>query len=104
MESFYKTNHDFFNIVKNNDFDNSIFILYYELNYLGCVKNNEMNKRIEKLKNDFVKYKEYFDIHKNKTIKMMEDFLGLEEPQINIDDIYWDVKFRLKTYNELIEN
>jgi hypothetical protein len=104
MESFYKTNHDFFNIVKNNDFDNSIFILYYELNYLGCVKNNEMNKRIEKLKNDFVKYKEYFDIHKNKTIKMMEDFLGLEEPQINMDDIYWDVKFRLKTYNELIEN
>ena len=29
--------------------------------------------------------------------------LGLAEPETNLDDIYWDVKFRLKTYNEHIE-
>ena len=62
-----------------------------------------MTKKIEKLKNDFVKYKEYFEIHKDKTIRLIEEFLGLEEPQINTDDIYWDVKFRIKTYNEHIE-
>ena len=103
MESFYKTHTGFFNVFKNNDFDNSIFLLYYELNYLGNSKNKEMTKKIEKLKNDFVKYKEYFEIHKDKTIRLIEEFLGLEEPQINTDDIYWDVKFRIKTYNEHIE-
>ena len=103
MDAFYRTQTGFFNVMKNNDFDNSIFLLYYELNYLGYSKNIEMIKRIEKLKNDFVKYKDYFEIHKDKTIKIMEEFLGLEKPQLNIDDIYWDVKFRIKTYNEHIE-
>ena len=103
METFYKKHNDFFSVFKNNDSDNSIFLLYYELNFLGCTKNLEMKKRIDRLKNDFIKYKDYFEIHKNKTIKIMEDFIGLEEPQINMDDLYWDVKFRLKTYNEHIE-
>ena len=103
METFYKKHNDFFNVIKNNDFDNSIFLLYYELNFLGSSKNLEMKKRIDKLKNDFLNYKDYFEIHKNKTIKLMEDFIGLEEPQINMDDLYWDVKFRIKTYNEHIE-
>ena len=103
MKNFYKAHSKFFNVVKNNDFDNSIFLLYYELNYLGYAKNEEMRKRIEKLKNDFNKYKEYFEIHKNKIKKMMDDFIGLEEPHINTDDLYWDVKFRIKTYNEHIE-
>ena len=103
FETFYKKHNDFFNIVKNNDFDNSIFLLFYELNFLGSSKNFEMKKRLDKLKNDFLKYKDYFEIHKNKTIKLMEDFIGLEEPQINMDDLYWDVKFRIKTYNEHIE-
>ena len=103
METFYKNHNDFFNVVKNNDFDNSIFLLYYELNFLGSSKNFEMKKRMDKLKNDFLNYKDYFEIHKNKTIKLMEDFIGLEEPQINMDDLYWDVKFRIKTYNEHIE-
>ena len=103
MSNFYKKNNIFFNVYKNNDFDNSVFILYYELNYLGFIKNKEMIKRVEKLKNDFVKYKESFETHKKHTIQTMQDFLGLAEPQTNLDDIYWDVKFRLKTYNEHIE-
>ena len=103
MSNFYKNNNVFFNVYKNNDFDNSIFLLYYELNYLGFIENKEMIKRIDKLKNDFVKYKESFETHKKQTIQTMEDFLGLAEPQTNLDDIYWDVKFRLKTYNEHIE-
>ena len=103
MEKFYKTQTNFFNVVKNNDLDNSIFLLYYELNYMGYSKNNELIQKIEKLKNDFVKYKEHFDIHKNKTIQTLEEFLGLEEPTTNTDDLYWDIKFRIKTYNELIE-
>ena len=103
MEKFYQNNKGFFNVIKNNDFDNSIFLLFYELNFLGYTKNSEMIKRIEKLRSDFVKYKEYFEIHKEKIIKMMEDFIGLENPQMNMDDLYWDVKFRIKTYNEMIE-
>ena len=103
MSNFYKNNNVFFNVYKNNDLDNSVFLLYYELNYLGFIKNKEMIKRVEKLKNDFVKYKESFETHKKHTIQTMHDFLGLAEPQTNLDDIYWDVKFRLKTYNEHIE-
>ena len=103
MSNFYKNNKVFFNVYKNNDFDNSIFLLYYELNYLGFIKNKEMIKRIEKLKDDFVKYKESIENHKKQTIQTMQDFLGLAEPQTNLDDLYWDVKFRLKTYNEHIE-
>ena len=35
MEVFYKNHNDFFAVLKNNDLDNSIFLLYYELNFLG---------------------------------------------------------------------
>ncbi len=103
MEKFYENHNDFFSVEKNNDYDNSIFLLYYELNFLGYTKNKEIIKRIQKLKEDFIKYKEYFEIHKNKTIKVMEEFLGLEVPQTNMDDFYWDIKFRIKTYDEHIE-
>ena len=103
MQNFYKNNKYFFCVAKNNDLDNSIFLLYYELNYIGYIKNKEIIKRIEILKKDLIKYNEYFEIHKNKTIKIMDDFIGLEEPQTNTDDLYWDIKFRIKTYNEHIE-
>ena len=103
MENFYKNNKYFFSVSKNNDLDNSIFLLYYELNYIGYIKNKEIIKRIEILKKDLIKYNEYFEIHKNKAIKIMDDFIGLEEPQTNTDDLYWDIKFRIKTYNEHIE-
>ena len=103
MEKFYENHNDFFSVEKNNDYDNSIFLLYYELNFLGYTKNKEIIKRIQKLKEDFIKYKEYFEMHKNKTIKVMEEFLGLEVPQTNMDDFYWDIKFRIKTYDEHIE-
>ena len=95
MSNFYKNNNVFFNVYKNNDLDNSVFLLYYELNYLGFIKNKEMIKRVEKLKNDFVKYKESFENHKKQTIQTMQEFLGLAEPETNLDDIYWDVKFRM---------
>ena len=103
LSNFYKTHSNFFNVIKNNDFDNSIFLLYYELNFLGYSKSQEIKKRIENLKKDFEKYKEYFGINNDKTQKIIEEFIGLEEPKINMDDLYWDVKFRIKTYNEHIE-
>ena len=65
IENFYKNNKYFFSVSKNNDLDNSIFLLYYELNYIGYIKNKEIIKRIEILKKDLIKYNEYFEIHKN---------------------------------------
>ena len=103
MELFYKNHNDFFAVLKNNDLDNSIFLLYYELNFLGHSKNFEMMKKVEKLKKDFENYKEYFNVHKNKTIQLLQDFLGAEIPQTNADDVYWDIKFRIKTYDEYID-
>ena len=103
MELFYKNHNDFFAVLKNNDLDNSIFLLYYELNFLGYSKNLEMMKKVEKLKKDFENYKEYFNVHKNKTIQLLQDFLGAEIPQTNADDVYWDIKFRIKTYDEYID-
>jgi hypothetical protein len=40
MEMFYKKHSDFFGVFKNNDLDNSIFLLYYELNYLIRLHND----------------------------------------------------------------
>ena len=101
-ENFYKNSENFLCVSKNNDYDNSIFLLFYELNYIGTVKNKETIKSIEKLKKDFITYRDYFDSHKTQTCKLIETFIGEGLPKINMDDLYWDFKLKMKTYSEHI--
>ena len=103
FENFYKNNQNFLNIYKNNDSDNSIFLIYYEINSLLADKNRNLIQKISQINENFAKYKNSFEAQKQKILEKLNEFIGLNEPKINNDDPYWDFKFRIKTYNEHFE-
>lgn len=102
VEKFYKDNDRFFNQKKNNDYDNTIFLMKYEFMTLCNNKNLELLKGINELKKEFTNYEESIKEQANKVIQEINNFLGLFKPRDKFDDYYWDVKFRIKTYNEHI--
>ena len=100
FENFYKNNQNFLNINKNNDNDNSIFLIYYEIISLLKDKNKNIIQKISQNDEDFINYKNSFETQKQKIIEDLNEFIGLNEPKMDNDDPYWDLKFRIKTYNE----
>ena len=100
FENFYKNNQKFLNIFKNNDNDNSIFLVYYEIISLLTEKNKNLIQKITQNNENFVNYKKSFETQKQKIIEKLNEFIGLNEPKMDNDDPYWDLKFRIKTYNE----
>lgn len=102
IEKFYEDNKRFFNEKNNNDLDNTIFLMKYEFMTLCNNKNMELLKGVNELKKEFVKYEESIKPQGDKVIEEINNFLGLYKPRDKFDDYYWDVKFRIKTYNEHI--
>ena len=102
IEKFYEDNKRFFNEKNNNDLDNTIFLMKYEFMTLCNNKNMELIKGVNELKKEFVKYEESIKPQGDKVIEEINNFLGLYKPRDKFDDYYWDVKFRIKTYNEHI--
>ena len=102
IEKFYNANKRFFNEKKNNDLDNAIFLMKYEFMTLCNNKNKEVVKGATELKKEYENYGESIKIQANKVIEEINNFLGYNKPRDKFDDYYWDVKFRIKTYDEHI--
>ena len=100
LKKFFSDNKKFLNIDKNNDIDNSIFLLFYEIISLLNEDNRKLIDKITQIKYDFENYKDSFEIQKIKIYKLLDEFIGLEKPLIEFDDYFWDVNLRIKTYNE----
>ena len=100
MKKFFTDNQKFLNINKNNDIDNSIFLLFYEIVSLLNEENRKLIETLSQTKYDFANYKDSFEFHKNHVFKILDEFIGFEKPKMEFDDYFWDVKLRIKTYNE----
>ena len=102
IEKFYAKNKRFFNEKKNNDQDNTIFLMKYEFMSLCNNKNKELLKGANELKKEYEIYESSIKEQSDKIIEEINNFLGLNKPREKFDDYYWDVKFRIKAYNEHI--
>ena len=103
IEKFYTNNKRFFNEKKNNDLDNTIFLIKYEFMTLCNNKNKELIKGASELQKEYENYEESIKVQADKIIEEITNFLGYKKPRDKFDDYYWDVKFRVKTYNEHID-
>ena len=101
IDKFYKNNKKFFNEKKNKDQDNTIFLMKYEFMTLCNNKNKELIKGLNELKKEYIKYGESIEAQGGKVIQEINNFIG-DKPREKFDDYYWDIKFRIKTYNEHI--
>ena len=102
IQKFYLDNQNFFNEKKNHDQDNTIFLMKYEFMTLCNNKNKEVIKGVKEFKKEYTKYEDSIKIQTDKVIQEINNFLGSNKPRDKFDDYYWDVKFRIKTYNEHI--
>ena len=102
IKNFYNNNRRFFNEKKNNDQNNTIFLMKYEFITLCNNKNKEIIRGANQLKKDYEEYENSIKKQADKVIEEIKNFLGNNKPREKFDDYYWDVKFRVKTYNEHI--
>ena len=102
IKDFYEKNKKFFNEKNNNDIDNTIFLMKYEFMTLCNNKNQEVIKAVNDFSKEYKNYEESINMQTGKVIQEIDKFLGCNKPRDKFDDYYWDVKFRIKTYNEHI--
>ena len=103
IDKFYTNNQKFFNEKKNNDQDNTIFLMKYEFMTLCNNKNKELIKGANELKKQYENYEDSIKNQSDKVVEELNKILGYKKPRDKFDDYYWDVKFRVKTYNEHID-
>ena len=102
LKNFYDKNKKFFNENKNNDQSNTIFLIKYEFMTLCNNKNKEVVKGVNQLKKEYDDYEISIKNQGDKVIEEINNFLGNNRPRDKFDDYYWDVKFRVKTYDDHI--
>ncbi len=107
VKDYFSRNSSFFNLSKsnnnNNDNENNIFLINYELLHLCDIKNKEIMKSLNILQQNFLKYKNEIISQTDLIKNNIEDFINKKIPNDKFDDFYWDVKLRIKSYNDHID-
>ncbi len=107
VKDYYSRNSHFFNLSSsnnnNNDNENNIFLINYELLHLCDKKNKEIIKSLNILKENFLKYKNEINSQTDLINNNIEDYIHKTIPNDKFDDFYWDVKLRIKSYNDHID-
>ena len=107
VKDYFSRNSSFFNLSKsnnnNNDNENNIFLINYELLHLCDKKNKEIMKSLNILQQNFLKYKNEIISQTDLINNNIEDFIHKKIPNDKFDDFYWDVKLRIKSYNDHID-
>ena len=86
IEKFYTNNKRFFNEKKNNDQDNTIFLIKYEFMTLCNNKNKELIKGASELQKEYENYEESIKVQADKIIEEINNFLGYKKPRDKFDD------------------
>ena len=104
LKEYYKSFTNFFAIKENNnDINNTLFLMNYEI---IAMLNNQNKKLFTTLKNqqdEFISYKNealnQIDIIYNDIDNMTQ----LKLPNIKLDDFYWDIKSKIKSFEDNIK-
>ena len=108
IENYYDQNQIFFNIINkdnpNNDLENTVFLMNFEIMNLCDNKNLEVLDNIIQIKN---KVNEYDNSIKNRTEEIkneLNNYLTENYTFEKFDDFYWDIRLRTSKYTEQIQN
>ena len=103
--NYFQKNKKFFNInfkENNNDKENTIFLMNFEIINLIDNKNLETHNYLNNLKKEFENYKKSINEQSQLIINNISDLCNLYIPNNKPDDLYWDIKQRIKSYNNQI--
>jgi len=87
----------------NKDFENSIFLLNFEIMNLCETKNLEIIHLIKNLKNKIDSFNVKIQKELFEDLTLVSGFFEVGIKSEKIDDYYWDVVLRTKRYSELIQ-
>ena len=87
----------------NKDFENSIFLLNFELMNLCETKNLEIIHLIKNLKSKIDSFNVKIQKELFEDLNIVSGFFEVGIKSEKIDDYYWDVVLRTKKYSELIQ-
>ena len=104
LKEYYKSFTNFFAIKENNnDINNTLFLMNYEI---IAMLNNQNKKLFTTLKNqqdEFISYKNealnQIDIIYND----IDNITQLKLPNVKLDDFYWDIKSKIKSFEDNIK-
>ena len=107
IENYYMKNKVFFNIILNNeignkDLENTIFLMNFEIMNLCDNKNLDVLETINIIKYKINNYNTLVEKRTENKITEIKTFLDEDFNLEKFDDLYWDVKLRIKKYNEHI--
>lgn len=104
IETYYKQNEVFFNDTGNNDRDNMIFLMNFEIMNLCDNKNNLTLDTVKTLSSIISLHDRTIEEKTKKAIQDIEHYLDFEYSLNKIDDYYFDVRARTIKYNEHIQS
>ena len=87
----------------NQDIENTIFILNFEMMNLCETKNLEIMHYLKELKIKIVSFNNIIQQELIKNIDIISKFFSFEMKPEKIDDYYWDINLRTKKYSEMIK-
>ena len=103
--NYFQKNKKFFNInfkENNNDKENTIFLMNFEIINLIDNKNLETYNYLNNLKKEFDNYKKSINEQSQLIINNISALCNLFIPNNKPDDLYWEIKQRIKSYNNQI--
>ena len=103
VKEYFIKNEKFFNINSNPYEYNTIFLMNFE--FLNLINNKKLKilNSLNEINENYQSYKNYIDYQTQDLSNNLSSYLIKIIPSFNFDDIFWDIKLRLKTYNEHIE-
>lgn len=131
ISNFFEKNKKFLNYDKfNNDYENTIFLVVFEMMNQCVQKNKEVKSIMTKIDEDYESYKTNLKQKYNELSKLLQDFtkeeekaekerqdgqrdsIAVQNPKVSIisnfeklnGDFYKDVKLRTQKYNEHVES
>lgn len=103
LNSFYKKYQNFFSIgEKNKDDENVIFLINFELMNICNIKNDQMVNSLENQKNKLLEYNHELSLQTEIIKKEIENILNQKTPYERFEDFFWDIKQRIKSYDNNI--
>ena len=103
VKQYFIKNEKFFNITSNSYEYDTIFLMNFEFLNLINNKKFEILNSLNEINENYKSYNNYIESETQKISNNLSNYLEKIIPSFDFDDIFWDIKLRLKTYNEHIE-
>ena len=104
LKNYFDTFTSFFAIKENNnDTNNTLFLMNYEIASLLNMQNKKLIQGLNDSQDQFTSYQTGTLSQLDKIKDDINNVVHLTKPNFKLDDYYWDVKRRIKSYEDNIK-